>query len=157
MNGKIIDPETGKTVGRNKEGELCVKGPTITKGYYKDPEATAKAIIDGWFHTGDIVKVDDENCLWVVGRSKELFKYKGWQVSPNELEDVLRTHPAVQAVSVMGKPHETDGDLPLAFIVKKESAKNVTEDEIIKFVDIDLRNFPNMVFNNHTKEVIATL
>ncbi|XP_044743981.1 uncharacterized protein LOC123306150 [Chrysoperla carnea] len=132
---KIIDPETGKTVGRNKEGELCVKGPTITKGYYKDPEATAKAIIDGWFHTGDIVKVDDENCLWVVGRSKELFKYKGWQVSPSELEDVLRTHPAVQAVSVMGKPHETDGDLPLAFIVKKESAKNVTEDEIIKFVD----------------------
>ncbi|XP_044727729.1 4-coumarate--CoA ligase-like, partial [Chrysoperla carnea] len=133
---KVIDSETGKTLGRNQEGELCSKGPLLTKGYYKDPDATAKAIDkDGWFHTGDIVKVDDEDCLFIVGRSKELLKYKGWQVSPSELEDVLRTHPAVQAVCVMGKKHETDGDLPLAFIVRKESAKNVTEDEIIEFVN----------------------
>ncbi|XP_044743653.1 4-coumarate--CoA ligase 1-like [Chrysoperla carnea] len=133
---KIIDLETGKAVGRNTEGEFCVKGPTLTKGYYKDPEATSMAIDqEGWYHTGDIVTVDDENCLFVVGRSKDIFKYKGWQVSPSELEEVLRTHPAVQAACVMGKPHETDGELPLAFIVKKESAKNITEDEIIEFVD----------------------
>ncbi|XP_044728170.1 4-coumarate--CoA ligase 1-like [Chrysoperla carnea] len=133
---KVIDPETGKTLGRNQEGELCSKGPLLTKGYYKDPEATAKAIDkDGWFHTGDIVKVDDEDCLFIVGRYKELLKYKGWQVSPNELENVIRKHPAVEDVCVMGKHHEIDGDLPLAFIVKKESAKNVTEDELIEFVN----------------------
>ncbi|XP_044743330.1 4-coumarate--CoA ligase-like [Chrysoperla carnea] len=133
---KIVDPETGKNVGRNNEGELWIKGPALTKGYYKDPEATAQAIDkDGWFHTGDLVIVDDEDSLFVVGRINDQLKYKTWHVSSSELEDILKEHSAVEAVCVMGRPHETDGDLPLAFIVKRDSAKDVTEKEIIEFVN----------------------
>lgn len=78
---KIRDIETGKSLGNNQVGELLIKGPTLMKGYYNDPEGTAKAIDeDGFFHSGDLVLVDDDDCLFYMGRCKEVLKYKNFQV-----------------------------------------------------------------------------
>ncbi|XP_044730810.1 4-coumarate-CoA ligase 1-like [Chrysoperla carnea] len=133
---KVIDPDTGKTLGVNEPGEFLLKSPSMTKGYYKNPEATAEAIDkDGWYHSGDMVKFDNDNCFYVLGRYKEMLKYRCWQVSPAELEEVIRSHPAVNMVCVMGKPNEDDGEWPVAFIVKKNSMADVTGDDIIAFVN----------------------
>ncbi|XP_044743979.1 4-coumarate--CoA ligase 2-like, partial [Chrysoperla carnea] len=133
---KVIDPDTGKTLGPNEPGEFLLKSPSMTKGYYKNPEATAEVIDnDGWYHSGDMVKFDEENCFYVLGRYKEILKYRSWQVSPAELEEVIRSHPAVNMVCVIGKPHEDDGEWPLAFIVKKNSMGDVTGNEIVEFVN----------------------
>ena len=78
---KIIDIETGEALGPGEDGELCVAGPQVMKGYYKNDNATEKTIVDGWLHTGDIAKYDDDGQFFIVDRLKELIKVKGLQVS----------------------------------------------------------------------------
>src|SRR6185295_12025350 len=93
---KVVDLETGDILTHNKEGEVCVRGPQIMKGYLNRPEATAATVdSEGWLHTGDIGYADDEGHFFIVDRAKELIKYKGFQVPPAELEALLLTHPAV--------------------------------------------------------------
>lgn len=78
----MIDLKTGKSLGMNKIGELCFKGPMIMKGYYGNPEATSATIdAEGWLHTGDVGYYDKDNCFYIVDRLKELIKYKGYQVT----------------------------------------------------------------------------
>ena len=93
---KIVDPVTHTELGVDEDGEICIKGPQVMKGYLNNQAAT-DAIIDpdGWLHTGDIGHVDADGHLYIVDRLKELIKYKGFQVPPAELEAVLLTHPAV--------------------------------------------------------------
>ncbi|XP_046366118.2 4-coumarate--CoA ligase 1-like isoform X1 [Haliotis rufescens] len=131
---KIVDVTTGKTVPTNVDGEVCLRSPSVMKGYKSNPAATA-AIFDkdGWVKTGDIGHVDDEGILFIVDRLKELIKYKGYQVAPAELEDVLLSHPAVADVGVIGVPDVETGELPKAFIVKKPGSA-VTEQEIQDYV-----------------------
>ncbi|XP_020290445.1 4-coumarate--CoA ligase 1-like [Pseudomyrmex gracilis] len=131
---KIVDPDTGKILGPNQSGEVCVKSANIMNGYYNNPEETKKTIDeDGWLHTGDIGYVDEDGELFIWDRIKELMKYRGFQISPGEIEAVLSTHPAVCEVAVVGVPHEIDNDRPLAFVTKKSGAK-VTEQELIDHV-----------------------
>uniref|UniRef100_A0A0P4W564 Luciferin 4-monooxygenase n=2 Tax=Scylla olivacea TaxID=85551 RepID=A0A0P4W564_SCYOL len=117
---KIVDLTTGKTLPPNGgEGELCVKGPQVMKGYYKNEEAT-KATIDpdGWLHTGDIAKMDGDKNVFIVDRLKELIKVKGLQVAPAELEDLIRQLPDVADVGVVGMPvGHAHGEAPRAFVV----------------------------------------
>ncbi len=117
---KIVDLATGDTVGPDREGEICVRGPQVMKGYLNQPEATA-AMIDGegWLHTGDIGRADAEGYLYVVDRVKELIKYKGCQVAPAELEALLLNHPAVADAAVIPKPDEEAGEVPKAYLVLK--------------------------------------
>ncbi|XP_019642431.1 PREDICTED: probable 4-coumarate--CoA ligase 3 isoform X2 [Branchiostoma belcheri] len=130
---KVIDTETGEAVGPGEDGELCVLGPQVMKGYYNNPEATANTIDpDGWLRTGDIVRYDEDGNFYAVDRVKELIKYKGFQVAPAELEAVLLGHPGVQDAAVIGLPDDVAGELPKAFIVKKSDA--VTEKDITDFV-----------------------
>ncbi|KAJ9588695.1 hypothetical protein L9F63_018009 [Diploptera punctata] len=132
---KVVDVETGKNLGPNERGELCFKGPLIMKGYCNDPKATADMMdSEGFLHTGDIGYYDEELYFYVVDRMKELIKYKGYQVPPAELEDVLLTHPAVLDAGVTSIPDESAGELPVAFIVK-QTGKQVTKQEIIKYVE----------------------
>ena len=126
---RIVDPDTGESVGANRRGELWVRGPMVMVGYHRNPEATAQTKdADGWLHTGDIGYVDEDGYLFVVDRLKELIKYKGFQVPPAELEGLLLTHPAVADAAVIGQPDEEAGELPVAFVVLKAGAAATAED-----------------------------
>ena len=115
---KIADLQTGETLGPRKEGEVCVRGPQIMKGYLNKPEATAITIdSERWLHTGDIGYVDEDGHLFIVDRLKELIKYKGFQVPPAELEAVLLTHPAIADAAVIPCPDDEAGEVPKAIIV----------------------------------------
>jgi acyl-CoA synthetase (AMP-forming)/AMP-acid ligase II len=120
---KILDLTTGDALGPRQEGELCVRGPQIMKGYLNRAEATAQTIdSDGWLHTGDIAFADEDGHFFIVDRAKELIKYKGFQVPPAELEAILLTHPCVADAAVIPCPDDEAGELPKAFIVLRAPA-----------------------------------
>src|SRR3989475_2817914 len=117
---KLLDPATGEELGPNQEGEVCVRGPQIMKGYLNNPEATARTIdAENWLHTGDIGYADADGDFFIVDRTKELIKYKGFQVAPAELEALLLTHPAVADVAVVRHPDDEAGEVPKAFVVRR--------------------------------------
>ncbi|KAL9952227.1 hypothetical protein ACROYT_G039449 [Oculina patagonica] len=129
---KVVHQETLVPLGPHEDGEICIRGPTVMKGYLNNPKATAQTIDqEGWVHTGDAGHYDEEGYLYIVDRIKELIKYKGFQVPPAELEALLITHPNIDDVAVIGVPDLKAGELPKAFVV---SRGDVTPDDIIKFV-----------------------
>lgn len=129
---KIVDVESGEAVGPNKEGEMWVRGPQVMKGYLNRPEDTAAAIdSEGWFKTGDIAYADEDGYFFIVDRLKELIKVKGYQVAPAELEALLLSHPAVADAAVIPIQDEEAGEVPMAFVVKKEE---VNEEALIEFI-----------------------
>ncbi|XP_032671848.1 luciferin 4-monooxygenase [Odontomachus brunneus] len=131
---------TDKTLGPNCRGELCLKGDLIMKGYYNDEESTRRTIDkDGWLHTGDVGYYDEEGYFYIVDRIKELIKYKGYQVPPAELEEVLLTCPNVKDAAVIGVPDEKAGELPMAFIVKQDNS-NICERDIVQYVNERVSN-----------------
>ncbi|QDS68711.1 hypothetical protein FKW77_003852 [Venturia effusa] len=121
----FLDVEPGKP------GELVVQGDIVTNGYYNNPKATQESFRDGWFCTGDIA-VEREGKFYIVGRKKEIFKYKGLQIAPAELEGLLDTHPLIQEAAVVGLPKQGEGELPRAYVVA-DPAK-ISEEEIKAFV-----------------------
>ncbi|MCM3873669.1 MAG: 4-coumarate--CoA ligase family protein [Pyrinomonadaceae bacterium] len=129
---RIIDLETGESLGSNKEGEICVRGPQVMKGYLNRAEATAQTIdAEGWLHTGDIGYANEDHHFFIVDRAKELIKYKGFQVPPAELEAILLTHEAIADAAVVPYPDDEAGEVPKAFVVLRGEA---TPEEIIAFV-----------------------
>uniref|UniRef100_A0A0E0E4M3 4-coumarate--CoA ligase n=1 Tax=Oryza meridionalis TaxID=40149 RepID=A0A0E0E4M3_9ORYZ len=131
---KIVDPDTGATLGRNQSGEICIRGEQIMKGYLNDPESTKNTIDKGgWLHTGDIGYVDDDDEIFIVDRLKEIIKYKGFQVPPAELEALLITHPDIKDAAVVPMIDEIAGEVPVAFIVRIEGSA-ISENEIKQFV-----------------------
>lgn len=134
MYSKIVDSKTLETVGIDCVGEICLKGDQVMLGYWNNSEVTKQTIDkDEWLHTGDLGYHDANGVLYVVDRLKELIKYKGYQVSPSEIEMVLLSYPAVKEAAVYGKPDPRSGELPAAVIVKQPGI-TVTAQEIIKFV-----------------------
>jgi acyl-CoA synthetase (AMP-forming)/AMP-acid ligase II len=118
---KVVDLETGALLGADKEGEVCVRGPQIMKGYLNRPEATAATIdAEGWLHTGDIGYADNNGHFYIVDRAKELIKYKGFQVPPAELEALLLTHSCIADAAVVPCQDDEAGEVPKAFVVLKE-------------------------------------
>ena len=129
---KIMDLETGEILGPKKEGEVCVRGPQVMKGYLNRPEATDATIdSEGWLHTGDIGYADEAGHFFIVDRAKELIKYKGFQVPPAELEALLLTHPAVADAAVIPCQDDEAGEIPKAFVVLRG---NATAEELMDFV-----------------------
>jgi len=123
----IVDIETLLPLGPHQDGELWVRGPQIMRGYLNRPEATAVTIVDGgWLRTGDIASVDEDGYFTIVDRLKELIKYKGYQVAPAELEAVLLAHPSVADAAVIGSPDEESGEVPKAFVVRKDDISAIT-------------------------------
>ena len=118
--------------GRENIGEFVLRGHAITKGYYKNPEATAETITDGWLHTGDLGYQDEEGFYFIVDRKKDLVIRGGYNVYPREVEDVLYQHPAVGQVAVVGIPDERLGEEVKAFCVLKPD-HTATEQELIAF------------------------
>lgn len=120
---KLVDVDTGAETpvpssGFSAPGELCFRGPNVMAGYLGNAAATAEIIdADGFLHTGDLVRVDAQGCVYIVDRLKELIKYKGYQVAPAELEALLLTHPGIADVAVVGVVHNPSGEeIPKAFI-----------------------------------------
>jgi len=131
---KIIDVETNTALGPNKTGEICVRGPLIMKGYIGNHDATVDIIDEeGWLHTGDLGHYDEDGFFYITDRKKELIKYKGYQVSPTELEQILLTHPDVDDVAVGPVPDEAAGEIPKAYVVRK-SGSTITEGDIVTFL-----------------------
>jgi acyl-CoA synthetase (AMP-forming)/AMP-acid ligase II len=129
---KIVGIESRVELGPGEEGEVCVRGPQVMKGYLGQPEATAQLIDnEGWLRTGDIGYADEDGALYIVDRLKELIKYKGRQVAPAELEAVLLSHPAIADAAVLPSPDEKAGEVPIAFVVLKKEATAI---EIMDYV-----------------------
>ncbi|MGA8618617.1 MAG: AMP-binding protein [Candidatus Sulfotelmatobacter sp.] len=120
----------------SEPGELVMRGPQFMRGYWKEPEATAAVLRDGWYWSGDIVTRDSEGFYRVVDRRKEMIKYKGFPVAPAEVEAVLLEHPAVLECGVVGRPDAAAGEIPVAFIALRDGFVTCRkmEDELCAFV-----------------------
>jgi fatty-acyl-CoA synthase len=115
---RIVDPSTGVVLPAGDEGEICVKGPTVMQGYYKQARATAFDA-DGFFHTGDLGRLDEGGALHFVGRLKDVIKSGGANVAAAEVEAVLASHPEVAVAYVVGVPDPSRGESVAAFVVPK--------------------------------------
>jgi acyl-CoA synthetase (AMP-forming)/AMP-acid ligase II len=129
---KIVEAATEQELDRNQDGEIWIRGPQVMKGYLNNPEATRNSVdSDGFFHTGDIGHIDDDDQYFIVDRLKELIKYKGFQVAPAELEALLLSHPNIADAAVIGVLDEEGEEVPKAFVVLKEPQPT---EEIMEFV-----------------------
>jgi long-chain acyl-CoA synthetase len=129
-NVRIVDDQ-GKVLGVGEVGEIQMSGPQIMKGYYNKPEETAKVIVDGWLCTGDIGKMDADGFFYIVDRKKDMIIVSGFNVYPNEIEDVVSMHEKVREVAAIGIDHEKSGEVVKLFVVKKD--KSLTKDELIEY------------------------
>lgn len=136
---KIID-ENGNEQPTGEVGELLVRGDNITPGYFRNEEATKEALQDGWLHTGDMARVDEDGYLYIVDRKKDLIIRGGFNIYPRELEELLSRHEAVSEVAVVGVPSERMGEEVVAFVVKKPKI-NVTEEELIEYCQNKLAKY----------------
>ncbi|MGY1730070.1 class I adenylate-forming enzyme family protein [Geodermatophilus sp. SYSU D01045] len=110
----------GDPLPAGERGEVCIRGPQVMRGYAHRPEATAEAIDgDGWFHSGDVGILDEDGYLSIVDRTKDMLLYKGYNVFPRELEEILFGVPGVAGAAVVGRPDEAAGELPVAYVVRK--------------------------------------
>jgi fatty-acyl-CoA synthase len=119
IDTRIVD-DAGRDVGADQPGELLLRSPVVTPGYWNNPAATAETIIDGWFHTGDIVRRDRDGYFFVVDRKKDMFISGAENVYPAEIEAVLYTHPAIAEVAVIGVPDDQWGEVGKAFVVLRQ-------------------------------------
>jgi len=131
---KIVPADGGEDpLPPGEHGEVCIRGPQVMAGYHNRPDETAAVLRDGWLHTGDIGVLDKDGYLSIVDRKKDMLLYKGYNVYPRELEELLLAHPGVAAAAVVGRKRDDVGELPVAFVVR--SRDGVTEAEILSAVN----------------------
>jgi len=128
---RVIDKD-GNDLPIGSVGELLVKGPNVMQGYYHLPEATKKAIVDGWLHTGDLAKLDEQGYIYIMGRIKDMINVRGLNVYPKEIEDLLYRYPQVREAAVVGVDHRRRGEVPVAFIVKEGELKEKVVAEFLR-------------------------
>jgi fatty-acyl-CoA synthase len=138
---RVVD-ESGKQVPNDGEtlGEIVVRGNVVMQGYYNDPQATAQAMRDGWFHSGDAAVVHPDGYVEIRDRMKDVIISGGENISSIEVEGALLRHPAIQEVAVVGVPHERWGEVPEAFVVLRSDA-SVSEGELREFAREALAHF----------------
>ncbi|MFY9633157.1 MAG: AMP-binding protein [Cellulosimicrobium cellulans] len=124
LESKIVDPGSGEVLERGEIGELCTRGYAVMKGYWDQPDKTAEAIdADGWMHTGDLARMDQDGYVVIEGRIKDMVIRGGENIYPREIEEFLFTHPAIQDVQVIGVPDDTYGEELMACIILKPGAE----------------------------------
>ncbi|MFO7664355.1 MAG: long-chain fatty acid--CoA ligase [Chloroflexota bacterium] len=126
---RVVDP-LDHDVPVGEMGEVTIKGHNIMKGYYKRPNATAEAMRNDWFHTGDMGKLDEDGYLYITDRVKDMIIRGGFNVYPREVEEVMMTHPAISLAAVVGVPHESHGEEVKAYVILKPE-QILTEEELI--------------------------
>ena len=134
---RLVDPETGEEVEIGARGEVWVRGPQVMRGYRNRSDETAAVLTDGWLHTGDIGIVDSEGYLSIVDRSKDMLIYKGYNIYPREIEEMLLAHPEVHGAAVVGRPDAAVGEVPVAFVVLA-AGHSVNLDDLQQEVNADL-------------------
>ena len=136
---KIVDPDDyGNEMGEGEAGEICVRGPQLMKGFWNNPEETTVMLKeDGWLLTGDVGRFDDDGYLYIVDRKKDMLIYKGYNVYPRDLEEVLNDHPDVAQSAVVGKKDERAGEIPVAFVQLMPGVE-VTEAELLEYANSNL-------------------
>jgi fatty-acyl-CoA synthase len=140
VDARIVDAE-GNFLGPDEEGELVLKGPSYSSGYFNDPEATASAVDElGFFHTGDIARYDEEGYFYIVDRKKDMFISGGENVYPAEIERVLYRHPAIHMCAVIGVPDPKWGEVGMACVVLKPGTE-ASEDDLLEFMAGSLARF----------------
>ncbi len=133
MEIAIKDAE-GRRLPAGEQGEICVRGPAVFAGYYKNPEANAKALREGWFHTGDLGRLDEAGFLYITGRASDMYISGGSNVYPREAEEVLLTHPAVAEVAILGVPDPKWGESGVGVVVLEAGAE-AAEADLLAFLD----------------------
>ena len=129
----VANPERAVALG--ERGEICVKGPNVMKGYWKQPEATANAMTaDGFFRTGDVGYMDEDGYVYIVDRTKDMLLCGGFNVYPRNIEEAIYQHPSVAEVSVIGVPDAYRGEIPKAFAKLKAGAPPLTLEELKAFL-----------------------
>src|SRR3954462_8357016 len=129
---KVVD-EDGNEADQGEVGEIIIRGHNVMKGYWKRDDATQESIRDGWFHTGDMAKIDEDGYFFIVDRKKDMIIRGGYNIYPREIEEVLYEHPAVREAAVVGIPHDELGEEVGAAVAFKEG-ESVDKDELQKFV-----------------------
>ncbi len=132
QEARILD-DSNRELRQGEIGEICIRGDVVMTGYYKNQEATAVAIKDGWLHTGDIGYVDEEGYFYIIGRKKEMIIRGGENIYPKEIEEVLYRHPGVQDAAVVGIPDPKWGEEVFGFVVPKQGMQ-IQEQELIAFL-----------------------
>lgn len=136
---KIVDSE-GNDLPPNSKGEIVIKGDNVMKEYFKNPEANAETLKDGWLYTGDIGHMDEDGFFYITDRKKDMIIRGGENIYPREIEEVIYSHPSVSLGTVIGVRDKIYGELPKAFVVLKEG-ESVTEEEIIEYCKQHLADF----------------
>lgn len=131
-----------------ERGEVCIRGPQVMLGYHNRPEETAAVLVDGWLHTGDIGVFDEEGYLSIVDRKKDMLIYKGYNVYPRELEELLAAHPGVAMAAVVGRKSVEVGELPVAFVVP--ARPDVTAEQVMADINAEVVPYKRL------REVILT-
>lgn len=141
---KIVSLQTSEVMPTHKPGELWVRGPQVMVGYLNNEKATSETLDEeGWLHTGDVAYYDEDGYFYIVDRCKELIKVKGNQVSPTELENLLLELPGVADVAVVGVPDTLAGEVPRAFVVRREGAK-LSEDDVASHVNPKVAHYKKL-------------
>jgi long-chain acyl-CoA synthetase len=135
----LLDDD-GKEVEQGEVGEIAIKGHNVMKGYWNREEATKEAIVDGWFHSGDMAKVDEDGYFFIVDRKKELIIRGGYNVYPREIEEVLYEHEGVLEAAVVGVPDEAMGEEVGAAVVLKEG-QDVSADDLKAYVKAEVAGY----------------
>lgn len=136
---KLVDDDGNDVTWTGKPGEICVRGPQVMQGYYNRPDETAKVIKDGWLYTGDVGIFDEDGFAKIVDRKKDMILVSGFNVYPNEVEDVIAKHPKVMEVAAIGVPDTHSGEVVKVVVVKKD--ESLTEKEVIEFAKQSLTNY----------------
>ena len=136
---RVVDDDGGE-VEQGEVGEIAIRGPNVMKGYWRKDDATREVMKDGWFHTGDMAKVDEDGYFFIVDRKKELIIRGGYNVYPREVEEALYGHPAVQEAAVVGVPDDRLGEEVGAAVVLK-SGEDVSTDELREYVKGEVANY----------------
>lgn len=150
---KVVD-DAGNEVPVGETGELIIKGPQVMAGYWQRQEDTVKSIKDGWLWTGDMAKMDSDGYFYIVDRKKDMILVSGFNVFPNEVEEVLASHPKVLEAAVVGVPDETGCEIVKAFVVRKD--ESLTVEELKKHCNEQLTNYKRPKLVEFRKELPKT-
>ncbi|MBD0862519.1 long-chain-fatty-acid--CoA ligase [Gordonia sp. zg691] len=147
VTARIVDPLMND-VKPGEVGEIVYRGPNLMKGYWNKPEATAEAFRGGWFHSGDLVRQDDEGFLYVVDRAKDMIISGGENIYCAEVENVLYGHPSITEAAIIGRAHEKWGEVPVAVVVLAEGVDNLTLADLEPHLNENLARF------KHPKDIV---